>query len=152
MTSHLPQPYPLWCAELSPDGEISVGLVVGWLQVATDTGSYDLNPVIARSESGGPITSITGAIDDEKLFLATSRETAEGLARRHAAATVEPGPLDYAMWTVYLEGNWRWVTEKMTTEAREAAVAAVLRYDAHLKRDEPAENLTDRSSLAWWEN
>lgn len=59
-------------------------------------------------------------------------------------------PLDEAMFTVWLEGNWRWVTQKMTTEAREAAVAAVLRYDRAMKEDDPDDLLT-RESLAWWD-
>ncbi len=62
----------------------------------------------------------------------------------------EPDPLDYAMHTVWLEGNWKWVTQKMTTEAREAAVAAVLRYDRALKDNDPAD-LLDRETLAWWD-
>lgn len=63
-----------------------------------------------------------------------------------------PDPLDYAMWTVWLEsGKWRWVTQKMTTEAREAAVAAVLRYDRAFKANEPQEDLLTRESLAWWD-
>jgi hypothetical protein len=60
-------------------------------------------------------------------------------------------PLDEAMWTVRLEGNWRWVTQKMTTPAREAAVEAVLRYDRWFKADDSDEHLLTRESLVWWE-
>lgn len=63
----------------------------------------------------------------------------------------EPDPLDEAMHTVWLDsGKWRWTTQQMTTEAREAAVAAVLRYDRTLKDDDPNDLLT-RESLAWWD-
>ncbi len=54
-------------------------------------------------------------------------------------------PLDEAMHTVYMNGKWRWVTECMTTEAREAAVAAVLRYNR------AAGDPMTRASLAWWD-
>lgn len=71
------------------------------------------------------------------------------------AAAPEPGdgdPLDYAMHTVWLDsGKWRWTTSRMTTEAREAAVAAVLRYDRAMKRNDPDEELLDRSDLVWWD-
>lgn len=71
---------------------------------------------------------------------------------RVATRVQEPDPLDHAMWTVWLQsGRWRWVTRKMTAEAREAAVAAVLRYDRALKVDESAEDLLARGSLAWWD-
>ncbi len=60
-----------------------------------------------------------------------------------------PSDLDYAMFTVWLEsGKWRWSTEKMTTEAREAAVAAVLRYS---HRNSDRDELLTRESLAWWD-
>lgn len=63
----------------------------------------------------------------------------------------EPDPLDDAMHTVWLDsGKWRWTTQQMTTEAREAAVAAVLRYDRTLKDGDPSKLLT-RESLAWWD-
>ncbi len=60
---------------------------------------------------------------------------------------VEPDPIDQAMHTVWLEGNWRWATTKMTTQAREAAAAAVFRYHEYLDPDEPV----SRDSVAWWE-
>jgi hypothetical protein len=70
------------------------------------------------------------------------------------AAAPEGGatdPLDEAMHTVWLEGNWTWLTRRMTTEAAEAAVAAVLRYDRAMKADDPEEDLLTRESLAWWD-
>jgi hypothetical protein len=71
---------------------------------------------------------------------------------RFATRVEEPDPLDYAMWTVYIDsGKWRWTTQKMTTDAREAAVAAVLRYDRWMKAQEPDLTLLTRESLAWWD-
>lgn len=71
------------------------------------------------------------------------------LVVRWAWGPVEPDPLDHAMHTVWLDsGKWRWTTQKMTTQEREAAVAAVLRYsNEHLEPD----HQMDRSSLAWWD-
>lgn len=67
--------------------------------------------------------------------------------RRHTVAS----ELDSAMFSVWLHGDWRWLTRKMTTEERAAAVGAVLRYSAVMHADDGEEPLA-RSSLAWWEN
>lgn len=72
------------------------------------------------------------------------------LATAQAVDPATASDLDDAMHTCWIEGKWRWMTGRMTTPAREAAVAAVLRYDRSMEKD-PAEWL-DRSSLAWWEN
>lgn len=76
----------------------------------------------------------------------------DALAAAQPVDPDEPSDLDHAMFTVWLEGNWRWVTQKMDSDAREAAVAAVLRYDRWLNRaaGEPDE-LLPRESLAWWD-
>lgn len=67
-------------------------------------------------------------------------------ARDEAGNTVESG----AWHTVWLEGNWSWVTKKMTAARREYAadcVAAYFRYlaavDGDLERGEP-------EGLRWW--
>lgn len=65
---------------------------------------------------------------------------------------VTASDLDGAMHTVWLEGEWRWITSKMTTEQREAAVAAVLRYSLALHREDPDDDPLDRAAVAWWEN
>jgi hypothetical protein len=79
---------------------------------------------------------------------ALAAEETERKRRAEAAAgdTVENG----AWFTVWLEGKWRWVTSKMTTEQREYAadcVAAYSRYlatvDGDLEREEP-------EGLRWW--
>lgn len=83
----------------------------------------------------------------------TAARIAAGDARHDPTALREPDSLDEAMHTVYLDsGKWRWTTSKMTFEAREAAVNAVLRYDRRMKITEPDEDLLSRDDLAWWEN
>lgn len=64
--------------------------------------------------------------------------------------TNQGDPLDGAMHSVWLHGQWRWLTSNMTTEKREAAVAAVIRYSAALNDgdDDPV----SRSTLVWWES
>ena len=57
--------------------------------------------------------------------------------------------LDAAMFSVWLHGDWRWLTQKMATEQREAAADAVQRADEWAARDEarPNDPITD---LRWW--
>jgi hypothetical protein len=54
--------------------------------------------------------------------------------------------LGQGMHTVWLHSKWRWLTQQMTTEEREAAWAAVKRYNAAMDPDEP---LTD-DPWVWW--
>lgn len=61
----------------------------------------------------------------------------------------EPTPLEAAMHSVWLHGNWRWLTQKMTTEQREAAADAVQRYSDWLSRDE-VEQGSNVLDLRWW--
>lgn len=53
--------------------------------------------------------------------------------------------LDSAMHSVWLHGNWRWLTKNMTTEEREAAADAVDRYGTTLDPSEPREPVS-----RWW--
>lgn len=65
-------------------------------------------------------------------------------------ALTGPGPadlMDAAMHSVWLHGDWRWLTRNMTTEEREAAADAVDRYNAIL--NDPREGL-EQTSLRWW--
>lgn len=106
---------------------------------------------------------MTSAIGPEwYIVLVSSLVHAVGLAwvARHEAMKVlttwrrrriTASELDSAMFVVWLEGNWQWLTRKMTTEEREAAIAAVLRHSVVMHRGDDEEPLA-RSSLAWWEN
>lgn len=127
---------------------------------AADSASYDvvmgLSAQVANSialgqlYNGIALTVATAAnIRRNGAVAGLADGWAEVLTPRTEPATEEPDSLDYAMFTVWLEGNWKWVTKKMTTEAREAAVAAVLRYDA--VSGDPSEDRLPRSSLAWWD-
>lgn len=60
----------------------------------------------------------------------------------------ERAHLDSAMHSIWLHGNWHWLTRNMTTEEREAAAAAVERsWAADTMADgEPA----PRVNLRWW--
>lgn len=54
--------------------------------------------------------------------------------------------LDGAFHSVWLHGKWRWLTSKMTTEEREAAADAVIRYNTvHLDNDP-----LDVHAIRWW--
>lgn len=74
------------------------------------------------------------------------------VATRRQVDVPRPSQLDKAMSSVWLHGDWKWLTRNMTTEEREEAVAAVLRVDRWTKQEEPEESLLGRESLAWWDN
>jgi hypothetical protein len=60
--------------------------------------------------------------------------------------------LDGAMFSVWLHGDWTWLTKKMTAEEREAAVEAVIRYSTVVRAGESGGEPVARETLAWWEN
>jgi len=69
---------------------------------------------------------------------------------RQERDAAEDTPENGAWFTVWLEGNWPWISKKMTTPQREYAadrVAAYSRYlatcDGDLEREEP-------EGLRWW--
>ncbi|MFF8610859.1 hypothetical protein ACF06X_33675 [Streptomyces sp. NPDC015346] len=67
-------------------------------------------------------------------------------ARAHAGDTVENG----AWHTVWLEGNWSWVTKKMTTEQREYAADRVAAYSAYLAAVDGDLEREEPDGLRWW--
>lgn len=83
--TYVPQPYPLWCAELHPSGVlIAAGNVVAW-EPHPDGG---LLPVVVRQTYGGmtgPVTA-TPVGDGTRWFLADSAEEVLRLAERAADA------------------------------------------------------------------
>ncbi len=123
----------MWPGESHPRGRTTL--------VALDPAAQDFEPML-------------DAVLHELIDAADLGQHADAVLTALATAqAVDPHTatdLDEAMHTCWLEGNWRWMTGKMTTPAREAAVAAVLRYDRSMEKD-PADWL-DRSTLAWWEN
>jgi len=75
------------------------------------------------------------AIDQAQDTLAVINSITEG----------QPLPGDAAWHSVWLHGNWRYLTKNMTTPEREHAADAVARYSAHLEPDEP-----EIADLRWW--
>jgi hypothetical protein len=65
------------------------------------------------------------------------------------AGTLEFDPLSRAMHSVWLHGDWRWLTKNMTTEEREASADAGQAYSDHLSRQDD-EAPTGLSGLRWW--
>lgn len=67
----------------------------------------------------------------------------------HRDGVLEFDPLSAAMHSVWLHGDWRWLTKNMTTEEREASADAVQAYSDHLNRQDD-EAPTGLSGLRWW--
>jgi hypothetical protein len=65
-------------------------------------------------------------------------------------APPKSSPLDAAMYTIYLYGNWRSLTRKMTTERRDAAADAIDRYAAHLVQLDPKLGGWIVRADRWW--
>jgi hypothetical protein len=61
----------------------------------------------------------------------------------------QPLPGDAAWHSVWLHGNWRWLTKNMTTAEREHAADAVARYSAHLNAEDP-DLEAEVEGLRWW--
>ena len=79
--------------------------------------------------------------------LAQARDIHAQVIADDRAGTLEPDPLDAAMHSVWLHGDWRWLTKNMTTEEREAAADAVQRHNTLLNDPELADDVLD---LRWW--
>ena len=62
----------------------------------------------------------------------------------------EPAPLDSAMFSVWLHGNWRWLTSNMTTDQREAAADAVQRHDVWISAQDDDLDRISGADLRWW--
>lgn len=93
------------------------------------------------------LASTMAGVADMMAQLANSNDTLERVLTGFRGD--EPTPLEAAMHSVWLHGNWHWLTQKMTTEQREAAADAVQRYSDWLIRDEDEQgsNVLD---LRWW--
>ncbi len=58
--------------------------------------------------------------------------------------------LDEFVFHVWLHGNWRFLTSKMTTPTKEAAADAVVRYCEKLDPEWEKEDTVDNVDLRWW--
>jgi hypothetical protein len=72
--------------------------------------------------------------------------TRERAARAQAGDTPENG----AWGAVWLEGNWRWVTSRMTTAQREYAADRVAAYSAFLASVDGEPDRAEPEGLRWW--
>jgi hypothetical protein len=79
--------------------------------------------------------------------VAQARDTVAIIDSCMAGETV---PGDAAWGTVWLHGNWRYLTSKMTTAERETAADAVSRWSAALHADDPDIELGEPDGLRWW--
>lgn len=105
---------------------------------------------------GGPVQSFPR----ERAF-DYARNTGHVVARvdtvtDHPAVT-DPTDLqaihDHAWMSIWLHGNWRWLTGNMTTEEKNAVADAVERQWARMEADDPAltHGPESRAALRWWE-
>jgi len=60
------------------------------------------------------------------------------------------GMADGAWGSVWLHGNWRWLTQNMTTEQREHAADAVARWDQGLADVDGEQGRPEPEGLRWW--
>lgn len=161
----IPQPYPLWCAQASPKHGVTIGRVIGWIENPGEgegilgelpSGSVaDYLPMIAEIGSQGEVAAISEPVEYTELFLGDS--PTEVTRRAQAWMRTQDGDegddqsaasdLDGAMHAVWLHGQWRWITQKMSTEEREAAVAAVVRYSRSIGEGKPP---LEPDGLRWW--
>lgn len=61
-----------------------------------------------------------------------------------------PLPGDAAWGSVWLHGNWRYLTKNMTTQDRERAADAVARWSAALNANDPDIEDGQLEGLRWW--
>lgn len=69
-----------------------------------------------------------------------------GSRTEQAADTPENG----AWFTVWLEGKWSWITQKMTTEQREYAADCVAAYNRYLAECDNDLERGEPDGLRWW--
>jgi hypothetical protein len=62
----------------------------------------------------------------------------------------KPLPGDAAWHSVWLHGNWRWLTKNMTTPEKEHAADAVARYGAYLDTIDGEDRSEEPEGLRWW--
>lgn len=97
------------------------------------------------------MASVVGDLEDVAQRGEDAATVLSILAGRPRPVPDEPEPLDNAMHTVFMDsGKWRWTTGKMTTEEREAAVAACMRYDRWLCASD-GRGPNPRSHFVWWD-
>ena len=76
-----------------------------------------------------------------------ARDTLAVVDRCMAGATT---PGDDAWGTVWLHGNWPWLTGRMSTPEREHAADAVARWSARLAEEDGDLERGEPDGLRWW--
>ncbi|MFF7190578.1 hypothetical protein ACFZAR_36410 [Streptomyces sp. NPDC008222] len=111
------------------------------------------NARAARSHAEA-VTSQAALAEVRRLCNLTIRVSMRVQAQEQAEDTLavidsitdgKPLPGDAAWHSVWLHGDWRYLTKQMTTLEREHAADAVARYSHHLEPDEP-----EIEGLRWW--
>jgi multidrug efflux pump subunit AcrA (membrane-fusion protein) len=77
-------------------------------------------------------------------------QATDTLALIESITGADPLPGDAAWHSVWLHGDWRWLTKNMTTPEREHAADAVARYGAHLDTIDGADRSEEPEGLRWW--
>ena len=105
--------------------------------VITEVAGQQRHLAALMAEMGNTLVAVSSRADMLERILTASRGG-------------EPTPLESAMHSVWLHGDWRWLTRKMTTEEREAAADAVQRYSDYVSQDEDEEFRGPITDLRWW--
>lgn len=123
----------------------------GWQDAITH-----LSPpgTLERSAANVAVTALMRRFSDALGFVADDMDR---VRRTMEALDVEPDEarrVENAAWaSVYLHGEWRFLTQQMTAEEREAAARAVERDWKRMNADEPRQHdmASFREALRWWE-
>jgi hypothetical protein len=78
------------------------------------------------------------------------QQATDTLALIDSIASPDPLPGDAAWHSVWLHGNWRYLTKNMTTTEREHAADAVQRYDNYLAAIDEDADRGGIDGLRWW--
>lgn len=112
----------------------------------------------ARSHAEA-VTSHAAVAEVRRLCEMTIRESVRADAIQQARDTLavidsitgrEPLPGDAAWGSVWLHGDWKWLTKNMTTAERELAADAVARWSAALNADDNDLEAGEPDGLRWW--
>jgi hypothetical protein len=77
---------------------------------------------------------------------ALSMALSDAVKARFAAQVVA----DAAWGSVWLHGDWRWLTKCMTTPEREYAADCVARWNARLAEEDGDPDRAEPDGLRWW--
>lgn len=88
-------------------------------------------------------------ISDSVRFEAV-QQARDTLAAVDSITGPDPLPGDGAWGSVWLHGNWQWLTKNMTTPERELAADAVARWSAALNAEDSDLDAEEPEGLRWW--